>query len=233
MTHDYGNQILSLELDTQVSHDALLSILTKHVQESDKGKGVLIITDSKDIKLLEKELQTLSNCHVRIVPDLDLPLLLTLLKRASSIGATFETILQKDAENPIAETEAKDSDSYAMQLIQQMDETILSDSLVFLNPRKSSQILYKTLNAIIKQLQLPYSDNLLIKFIFHCSFTLERCIKNEPLSFPKMKAFINRNNYVYNIIERNFHEVQEVFDCTIPPSEFSFITEIFLPLTKE
>lgn len=232
-SHDYGNQILSLELDTQVSHDALLSILTKHVQESDKGKGVLIITDSKDIKLLEKELQTLSNCHVRIVPDLDLPLLLTLLKRASSIGATFETILQKDAENPIAETEAKDSDSYAMQLIQQMDETILSDSLVFLNPRKSSQILYKTLNAIIKQLQLPYSDNLLIKFIFHCSFTLERCIKNEPLSFPKMKAFINRNNYVYNIIERNFHEVQEVFDCTIPPSEFSFITEIFLPLTKE
>lgn len=200
-SHDYGNQILSLELDTQVSHDALLSILTKHVQESDKGKGVLIITDSKDIKLLEKELQTLSNCHVRIVPDLDLPLLLTLLKRASSIGATFETIL--------------------------------SDSLVFLNPRKSSQILYKTLNAIIKQLQLPYSDNLLIKFIFHCSFTLERCIKNEPLSFPKMKAFINRNNYVYNIIERNFHEVQEVFDCTIPPSEFSFITEIFLPLTKE
>ena len=70
-SHDYGNQILSLELDTQVSHDALLSILTKHVQESDKGKGVLIITDSKDIKLLEKELQTLSNCHVRIVPDLD------------------------------------------------------------------------------------------------------------------------------------------------------------------
>ena len=232
-SHDYGNQILSLELDTQVSHDALLSILTKHVQESDKGKGVLIITDCKDIKLLEEELQTLSNCHVRIVPDLDLPLLLTLLKRASSIGATFETILQKDAENSIAETEAKDSDSYAMQLIQQMDETILSDSLVFLNPRKSSQILYKTLNAIIKQLQLPYSDNLLIKFIFHCSFTLERCIKNEPLSFPKMKAFINRNNYVYNIIERNFHEVREVFDCTIPPSEFSFITEIFLPLTKE
>ncbi|MFR5523654.1 MAG: hypothetical protein ACLTJG_01655 [[Clostridium] innocuum] len=71
----------------------------------------MIITDSKDIKLLEKELQTLSNGHVRIVPDLDLPLLLTLLKRASSIGATFETILQKDAENPIAETEAKDSDS--------------------------------------------------------------------------------------------------------------------------
>ena len=58
-------------------------------------------------------------------------------------------------------------------------------------------------------------------------------IKNEPLSFPKMKAFINRNHYIYNIIERNFHEVQEVFDCTIPSSEFSFITEIFLPLFKE
>lgn len=230
--HDYGNQILSMELDTQLPHDEMVTLLSEHIAQSDKGKGVLLVTDCHEIEILENEIRAAADCSIRIVSDLDLPHLLTLLKRASSIGATFDTILQEDKQEHIAMNDTANSDSYAMQLIQQMDETILSDSLVFLNPRKSSQILYKTLNAIIKQLQLPYSDNLLIKFIFHCSFTLERCIKNEPLSFPKLKAFINHNSHTYNIIERNFHEVQEVFDCTIPPSEFSFITEIFLPLFK-
>ena len=118
---------------------------------------------------------------------------------------------------------------HAKNLLQDIQNKLLSESLIFLNPEKACQALFNILLNIINDLSIPYSDDLLIKFLFHTTFALERCIRKEPYTYPKARYLIKEHSKLFNVIDKNFKIINEIFAVQIPTSEIGFIIEIFLP----
>lgn len=124
-------------------------------------------------------------------------------------------------------------DKHVKELLNKICDKILSESLVFLNPQKAVGVLYNVFSEIIKELGIPYSDNLLIKFIFHSAFMVERCIKKQPMKYDDARKIINNHNHVYFVVDKNFELVRETFGTVIPSSEIGMIIGIFLPYLKD
>ena len=118
-------------------------------------------------------------------------------------------------------------------ILQNIQEKLLSESLVFLNPEKACQALFHVLLNILQDLSIPYSDDLLIKFIFHTSFALERCIRKEPFVYPKARILIKQHATLFNVLEKNFEIITELFSVQIPASEMGYVIEIFLPYYQQ
>lgn len=184
-----------------------------HIEQYDHGKGCFLFTNSQDI--ISSRL-----CHV--MPLNSLELLLETIQYTQIIGAKInEFHLGNSDKNSISQTEMN-------QLLSQMTSGILDDSLVFLNSRKTIPLLTEILKRILITMDLQMDESILIKFIFHCSFMLERCIKKETLHFTSSKVFIRQNTTLINCVEKEFQLLSESFGCSIPLDEICYISDIFI-----
>ena len=104
---------------------------------------------------------------------------------------------------------------------------VLSNSLVFLDCHKAVENIYPSLVSICQQLELPISYSLLIKYLFHCAFMIERVIRNEPLAYKKLASMSNLQEHIFAIVEKNIQSFNNTFSITIPASETARLSEIF------
>ena len=112
-------------------------------------------------------------------------------------------------------------------------DEILSTSLTFLNPRKAAQTLLGALDHILQELGLAYSDEIAVKFVFHCSHMLERILRSDSLKYPQLKQFLAEHRRLFAVLEQQMALVGEVFGVFIPDCERAYIAEIFLPFEPD
>lgn len=205
------------------------------MEEIDKGKGVFLVIDSSFSKEINKFLSTNCKNKFAISTDISLQKIIAIVERIESIGATIQSIntMTASAEDDEDNNEPVIIKDHAHELLESIETKLLAESLVFLNPHKASQALYNALLNIITALKIPYNDDLLIKFLYHTTFALERCIRKEPFNYPKSRSLIKANPYLYNVLEENFKIIKEIFSVQIPSTEMGYIIEMFLPYTQK
>lgn len=206
-----------------------LSSITEKMNAIDKGRGVIIITDNEEIQKASALLAEGYRGEFSIVSELSIQKLVSIAEKAEFLGATIQSVHAFEDFKPAADAKSDTSIPHAQNLLQDIQRKLLSESLVFLNPEKACQALFNILLNIMNELSIQYSDDLLIKFLFHTTFALERCIRKEPYVYPKSRSLIQKYNELFNVIERNFKIINEIFSIQIPTSEMGFIIEIFLP----
>lgn len=205
-------------------------IATK-IKEIDKGKGVVLISDYTELNEIKPILTKLCPHQFLIIKDMSVQNIVTITERIESLSATINSMNIFDSMETDANTNknTKEIENHANQLLKSIEEKVLSESLVFLNPTKACQALFNVLINILNDLGIPYSDDLLIKFLFHTTFTLERCIKKEPYNYTKSRTLIKKYDTIFNVLEKNFKVINEIFAIQIPITEMGYIIEIFLP----
>lgn len=207
----------------------IIDTVTEKMNQIDKGRGIIIITDNPVIRENSNLISMNYHGEFTTMEDLTIQKIVSIAKRVESLGATIQssnvfenfTITETAQNTPIQ--------THAQELLQDIQDKLLSESLIFLNPEKTCQSLFNVLLNIISDLSIQYSDDLLIKFIFHTAFTLERCIRKEPYVYPKSRSLIRQNRKLFDILEKNFETITEIFSVQIPAGEMGFIIEIFLP----
>lgn len=204
------------------------SLLNK-IHQINCGKGVIVATDLDNVsKFLRSQKQYEKDFS--IIADISLQNLISVLAKIETLGTSLKNIKDKDTVNQIEnKLLLTDDDDDNLDLLKEIQSKLLNESLTFLNPEKACHTLYPVLLSILEDLSIPYRDDILIKFLFHTSFTIERCIKKETYIYPKAKSLIKKYNDLYQILEKNLQIVYEVFDIQFPVSEIGFIIEIFLP----
>lgn len=218
----------SFYIDSTLDPNILEQKLIEKFKTVDRGKGVIIATDIKPIiTLLEKE-NKIPKIY-KLVKDISLQNLILVSSRIEALGVSIYNIQFKEEKNTITHNTTNNIETQPMSLLKEIETKLLSESLTFLNPTKACQTLYMVLLNIINDLSIPYSDDLLIKFLFHTSFTIERCIKKEPYNYPKSKSLIKMYPSLYETIDKNIQLIYEVFSVQFPLSEIGYIIEIFLP----
>ncbi|WP_143478762.1 PRD domain-containing protein, partial [Clostridioides difficile] len=88
-------------------------------------------------------------------------------------------------------------------------------------------ILKEVINKISEHYSLVIQDELLVKFIFHCSCMIERVIIKESLVYKSYEERISRNKELYLVIKESFKLVEETFDIIISDMEYANILDIF------
>ncbi len=202
--------------------------IVKKFKEIDRGKGVILITDFENIDDLNKSLHQFYKEEFVIYSDLSVQKLVSIAEKVESLGVTIQSIDAFDQIKSPNESKSNLVETHAQDLLSNIQNKLLYESLVFLNPEKACQSLFNVFQNILKDLNLHYSDDLLIKFLFHTVFTLERCIKKEPYAYPKAKTIINENEFLFSTLDKNFKIINEIFAIQIPISEMAYIMEIFL-----
>lgn len=142
-----------------------------------------------------------------------------------SIGAESDA-LSASAPQPVS--------SGSQSIIYRLTNEFLQPSLTFLYASKAVDALMLSLSGILEDLHLPYTNELATKFLCHSVNMLERVIRTDPLPYPKVNSFIRSNLNVYQTIEKNLQNVNELYGISIPKEEIAYITEILLePLDAE
>ena len=213
--------------------EAIMQEIAEKMRKIDRGRGVIIITDQSIIPKHSSLISKHFSGKYTIVEDMTIQKIVSIAEHVESLGATIQSSNAFDSLTTEQVTAETSVETPAQELLQNIQEKLLSESLVFLNPEKACQALFHVLLNILQDLSIPYSDDLLIKFIFHTSFALERCIRKEPFVYPKARILIKQHATLFNVLEKDFEIITELFSVQIPASEMGYVIEIFLPYYQQ
>lgn len=235
---NYADYINGQNFKTHASHMTVtpeeveeegIALVAEKMKQIDRGRGVIIITDNTLIREKSGQIAEQYPGEFTIIEEMTIQKVFSIAERVESLGATIGS---SGALGQLEESREEDDNPvgvHARELLDDIQNKLLAESLVFLNPEKACQSLFNVLLNVISDLQIPYTDDLMIKFIFHTVFTLERCIRKEPFSYPKARSLVKQYAKLFTALEKNFETITEIFSVQIPVSEMGFIIEILLP----
>lgn len=199
----------------------------------DQGAGILIFGDTEPFTNLHGHISKATGIRTETIGAAPMALMLRLVRRSAEESCSL-LALMSEAPDSHASREVYSSDGIATSsFLNRIIHEILTPSLTFLNPGKAVDTLLTVLSRILNSLSMDYSDEIALKFIFHSAHMMERVIKGEPLKYPHLKNFINRNNRLMAEVERQLAYAEEVFGVPIPAAEVAYAAEIFLPFSGD
>lgn len=228
----YINQIdLNLNGNLNTFHKDLVD----KILEIDEGSGVVIITDLNPLFDFDGAVRSRTEIATVSLCPTSLPLLIQVMNLVNDPATTLEDIRNFDYGNTL-QFPSSDPTAYGIEIQKNLDDVankILSDSLVFLNPQKVTMALFRVLMQIYEDLELHYTNEISIRFIFHSAFMIERVIRKEPLIYKNTAGIIASNQEIYTALDRNLQLINDLFGITIPSSEIARLSEIFVDLLQE
>lgn len=214
--------------------DRVQDILVQAVEianKIDKGKGILILTDMGSILTFAKVIRDATGKEVKAVDMVSTPIVIEATRKALTPEMTLEklyfniieSIKKHYGDMEVTYAEKDNGGRYFDRLL--IDN--ISKTLTFLNGEKAHFILKEVINRISEHYSLVIQDELLVKFIFHCSCMIERVIIKESLVYKSYEERISRNKELYLVIKESFKLVEETFDIIISDMEYANILDIF------
>ena len=214
-----------IDFSDEMQLNDLLELVTVKALELDKGVGVAILVDFEPLLSISDYLRTNENISCRVIQPLSLPLLLEaidLVQKHYSLNQIAQHFNAIRTRSPMDNEPAQEKD-----FVTQLVDDFIQPSASFINAYKATDILMKILEDIAINQELPITKELTVKFLCHCIHMLERTIKKEPLSYPKLNSFIQENKKFFHMIEKALEPLNENYGIYIQSDEIAYICEVF------
>lgn len=218
-----GSQVavgLSFSPDTPL--DSILTILFDTLRQANSGKGVFLATDIVPLYRMQDYIRKQIQCPISLLSDLRLPSLLLMCGNP----LREDTPAEYFSGTPLLPGDHAYQN--APVFLNRIISEILAPTLTFLNPEKAAKVLLSTLENILSDLARPYSDEIAIKFVFHCSHMLERLIRGNAYKYDHLRSFLNANSNIYTCVEKRLIYVAESFGVSLPAPEAAYVAELFV-----
>lgn len=222
-TLNYTTEFQTVELNN------FLQYVVRTVEQINQGKGVIILSDLNKAVDLRNYIFDATQIPSVIITPVSLNSLLQVVNIAERKESSIEDF--KDINTLLLHDSMNDSANligFSNYFLFEFSQQILSQSLLFLDVKKSTLALTSVLANIYDKLDLNYSDEISIRFLHHCSFMIERVLKNESLTFKNKTKVIETNKTIFQVIEQIFNTINQQFGIIIPPDELAMVTEIFV-----
>lgn len=217
-------RVIGLSYNAGTSLVSLREKVIQALQQRDTAAGVLIAADMEPLTELNEFLFHNMGIHSTTIGNASLPVLLAVAEASLRPDMTLH-LLTEEGLSLVSGNSADQSGSFIDGTIKKM----LVPTLTFLNPQKACSILGGALTGILNDFGIAPTNDIVVKFIFHCSHMLERLIRGESLKYDGLKAFINANSALFARLEMHLQYPAELFGVSIPASELAYIVEILLP----
>lgn len=230
----YVNDVLGAPLVRGISFEAgeslekLIDRMTQACPQADRERGVLILTDMEPVANMHAFLHRATGVPCLSITNANLSLLLHAARLVQEGALSLHEIYDQ-----CVPSQPQSSPDGENSFFNRVIDDILTPSLNFINPNKAAQVLIQTLDNILNELNIPKDNELVIRFLTHCSHMLERLIRGYPLNYAKLKFFVREHSSLLTIIEHQMKYPSDVFGIVIPTSELAYVAEIFLSAQSE
>lgn len=224
---NFMDYLMNEELSLQIEK------ICSKVRSINRGAGVIILTDFNPMVDIDTLIKARTEIETVTVTPLSLPLLVQIMDmiEANHELSDFKSIKSMNLYQ-VLNLKEKYINTETQTVLDDVANNILVDSLNFLDAQKATYTLFRVVMKIYEDLELQYSKDITIRFIFHGSFMIERVIRNEALVYKDIPAVIEKNARIYQAIDKNLQLVNQIFGITIPPGEIARITDIFVDLIQ-
>ena len=130
----FKTEIHYLRLHSQTSHEKNCRLIADTMHSINRGKGVVIATDSSTVTASEAMLKKLSDAAFTIVSDISVKTLMAIVEKMESLGSTLSSIQYFRQENTRDAASVSETETHAQELLNDITNKVLSESLVALNP---------------------------------------------------------------------------------------------------
>lgn len=217
-----SNSIVSLEsinYTNTMQFNDLLELAKLSILRINKGVGVIVLVDTVPLDGLEEYLQKETQTKVRVIAAVSLNLLLSVIDSCNKLEP-IDFISQPSTFNGSSYA----NDSFITRFI----DTVIAKTALFVNPQKAAECLLYSLQLILKDLNMTYTEEIAVKFLSHSVHMIERIIRNNPLEYIRLKQYTNEHYEIMNIISKNLVNTENTFDIKVPDCEIAYLSEIFL-----
>ena len=235
---DVANKMLGVEHVQSIDmplNEKIESVLEKAIQktkEINEGKGVLLLVDMGSLIEFGQIITEKTKIPTKCLAMVNTPMVIEATRKAFIPNMDLEELLKSiDDINKYAYSKLENSN----RMMDLKDNSFLLDALVdilnktltFLDAKKCCTILQEILNKTLQDINQTVDNDLLIKFIFHCSCMIERLIRCEPLPYNQLKVMCEQRKRIFNILKKNFLLAEEVFGVEVCETEIAYVAEIF------
>lgn len=222
LTYDNNIQTEAINYTPDIPLQTILDTMCSAVLRLNRGTGVLIWADMEPIIGMEDSIRKKTNIPCKILPSVTLPLLINSIMQCAK-GYTLEQF------SPPASVKKQSSKELSQEeFINHLVNDILSRTLLYVNPKKATDTLLYSLNLILDELNMNYSQETAVKYLSHGVHMIERIVRNIPLPYYQLKQFTNINHQLMDTIAQSLSIVSDTFAISIPSSEIAYLAEIFL-----
>ena len=101
--------------------------------------------------------------------------------------------------------------------------------MIFIDAQKIVDILKVCLDDALQMLRIPYSNDIAVKYLCHCSIMIERVIRKEAWDNRRLKQYLSQNHRLLDTVEQGFEYAAGSLDIKIPQTELVYVAEMFEP----
>lgn len=141
----------------------------------------------------------------------------------------FTVSMIEDQVDSIPKTEAICKTARLSPFVAEAVQRFLVPSLTFIDFNFAINLLADSLQLISLELDSPLSDDISVKYYFHCAHMIERLIRKEPFNYQHLKPFLNQHSRLFQIIENALQPLSQHYGIRVPTAEIAYLVEIFIP----
>ena len=190
-----------------------------------QGSGILILCDTEPLLTISNYVFRETGIQAKTLSSLSLNLLISAVTKSMSLTNDLETIYTSLSSVETKKTKEMVQDDF----INKVTDKIISKTVTFIDTKKAVFTLQPCLKKTLKELNIPYSNEIAVKYYCHCVNMLERAIIKQPLENNNVNKYISKNYNLIEIIDKNLKYASRIFNVVIPQSELIYIAEIFEP----
>ncbi|MDF7639757.1 sigma 54-interacting transcriptional regulator [Lactobacillus sp. ESL0791] len=215
---------VGIDLPLDKSTDKIFKQVLSTIDKLDQGAGVLILSDMGSLSLFANLIQEKTHHQVMNISPISTPMLLEATRKSMLPNANLQELTDSLEKDFTVEQEPQAVPSFSdRRMIESLEQFLL-----FLDPKKVVALLQKVLHEILAaQNDLEDSNELQIKFIFHCSSMIERVIIKDPLPYKHIKELKAADAKLFSDIRQAFKLVENTYFISIPDAELAYVVEIF------
>lgn len=222
----------SVEYDLSSSEEdfsVLIDRFADIIQGLDASKEFAIISDKGELTTLANSAVSRLRYPIISLYPISLPYLIktySLMKDANiHLAALAKEII--DAKKEIKASLEKMTHDYQNEYISRMIGNYFEDYFNTHNTTLSNNSLFMTLKDISFSLNLSITNSLVIEYLFHGNFMIERCINKKIVLFDNTEEYIEKNKTLFNMIKSRIEQNKEFISLHINNKEIAILCDIF------
>lgn len=212
--------------------DSIKKELYSVISQLNRGKGIYMIADHKQITKLGSNMFTQTKVPVFLFTFSSLSVFLDLIKQIDTAdlnSIAFSRSITKNTknsrgfieDNTLCQQEIRDKNAY----VQSMQELFPT-----LNTKLTNNLLYLSLESICKQLEIKITNSMILDYIFHGNCLLNRLLT----SHSHFQLEGEEDKDVYKIIENSLHTFSQLHKIQFQPGDIEILYQsLFSQLGKK
>ena len=203
----------------------LLELACIKSSELNQGSGVLFFVDMEPLTTISEHVIRTTGIPTKTIFPLTMNGLIQIITKSMSAENDMESLVLA---NPAAQNyhfREDDRDDF----IRAVTERIIAKSVIFIDAQKIVDILKVCLDDALQMLRIPYSNDIAVKYLCHCSIMIERVIRKEAWDNRRLKQYLSQNHRLLDTVEQGFEYAAGSLDIKIPQTELVYVAEMFEP----